>query len=75
MSKDQNCPEPKCKNLLVPYTGTGNPFKVNTGWCQEHGRQPLSAPVEETPASEASAPVAASTEQETATPDSGAGKA
>jgi hypothetical protein len=31
---------PVCKAPLDVYTGS-NPFKVGTGWCPAHDRQPL----------------------------------
>lgn len=54
------CPVTGCKNILVPYTGSA-PHKVGTGFCQDHGRQPLASAAKattgETPVEESSAPV------------------
>jgi hypothetical protein len=39
-SSGPRCPD--CGGSLVPYTGTGNPHKVGTGFCTAcGGRKPL----------------------------------
>lgn len=62
------CPEPGCKQTLVPYDGPPHRFKDGTGWCEEHARQPLEAEAAEPPVEAPTEALPAPEAQETAVP-------